>query len=48
VTDPEELKEDLIKLADYFYRMVEGDDVVLEAFQILQKYDLIDDDGFWK
>lgn len=45
---PDDIEKDFIKLAEYFHLLVEGDDVVDDAFQILWKYDLIDDDGFWK
>jgi len=44
---PDDIEKDFIKLSKLFYRMVEGDDVVDDAFSILWKYELLDDDGFW-
>lgn len=45
---PEDIEKDFIKLAKYLTQTVEGDDVVDDAYKILWKYELIDDDGFWK
>ncbi len=45
---PEDIETDFIKLAKYLTQTVEGDDVVDDAYKILWKYELIDDDGFWK
>jgi len=45
---PDDIEKDFIKLADYFYQFIEGDDVLDEAFAIFHKYDLVDEEGFWR
>ena len=35
------------EMAYYFCRTMEGDDVTEEAYPLMRKYGLVDEDGFW-
>lgn len=35
------------EMAYYYIRTMEGDDVTEEAYELMSKYNLVDEDGFW-
>ena len=41
-------ENDFKQLAYYMVRIIEGDDYLRDAVELLRKHDFVDEDGFWK